>query len=117
MKVSLRVLLRNIFGLKPKPSPHDKNTGSNTFDTCVFLGWHIFHGKQESTDWKSIHSFRRSALVGEGGHVCFQSEETKNSLAQTAVSHVSKQQDSKHPLSALQIILHKTQDFLNAAAN
>lgn len=55
-----------------------KIEGTEQLTTCVFLGLHIFHRKQENTDWKSIHSSVRSASVG----VClrFQSMETKNKL-------------------------------------
>ena len=55
-----------------------KIEGTDQLTTCVFLGWHIFHCKQENTDWKSIHSFLRSASVGV--YLCFQSTETKNNL-------------------------------------
>lgn len=47
-----------------------KIEGTDQLTTCVFLAWHIFHCKQENTDWKSIHSFLRSASVGV--YLCFQ---------------------------------------------
>lgn len=84
-----------------------KIEGTEQLTTCVFLGCHIFHRKQENTDWKSIHSFLGSASVEV--YLCFQSMETKNNLRKIKIFHAKKHHDIF--LSPLQLFLHKAQVF------
>lgn len=71
-----------------------KIEGLNSFTTCVFLGLRIFHCKQENTDWKSIHSFLKSASGGV--YLCFQSLATKNNLCKIKI--FSCEETPKHLL-------------------
>lgn len=78
----------------------------NSLTTRVSLGLHIFHGKQENTDWKSIHSFRRRLQLGS---MRFQPMETKANLCKIKIFHAEKLEDIFYP--PLKRFPQKAHDF------